>query len=70
MFAIDVLGCPKCSGRLKLIAFITGVGVARKILAHLALPTTGPPTTKAVRMGGDEAELAPEYDQVDRTWEE
>ena len=70
VFAIDVLDCPKCSGRMKLIAFITGAGVARQILEHLDLPTTGPPTAKAARLGRDEREPAPEYDQVDPTWEE
>ena len=57
---------------MKLIAFITGQGVARQILEHLALPITGPPTAKAARMGGDEreSEPAPEYDQVDPSWEE
>ena len=52
---------------MKLIAFITGAGVARQILEHLELPTTGPPTAKAVQMGDDEREPAPEYDQVDPT---
>ena len=38
VFAIDVLDCPKCSGRMKLIAFITGQGLARQIgvLKHRA----------------------------------
>ena len=72
VFALDVLDCPKCFGRMKLIAFITGQGVARHILEHLDLPTMGPPTAKAARMGGDERERepAPEYDQIDPTWEE
>ena len=66
VFAIDVLDCPKCSGQMKLIAFITGQGVARQILESLDLPATGPPTAKAARMGSDK----PEYDQVDHVWEE
>ena len=45
--------CPKCSGRLRLIAFITG---------------EGPPAAKAARPGDDAPEAAPEYDQVDPTW--
>ena len=61
---------PKCSGRMKLIAFVTDEGVARQILEHLALPNTGPPTAKAARMVGDEREPAPAYDQVDPTWNE
>ena len=35
----DVLSCPRCHGRLKIIAFITELAVVRKILAHLRLPT-------------------------------
>ena len=70
VFAIDVLDCPKCSGRMKLIAFITGAGVARQILEHLSLPTTGPPTAKAARTGSEQPDPAPEYDQVDPSWEE
>ena len=55
---------------MKLIAFITGAGVARQILEHLSLPTTGPPTAKAARTGSEQPDPAPEYDQVDPTWEE
>ena len=43
-FKVDVLECPKCQGRLSIIAFITDVIVVGKILAHLRLPTaTEPP---------------------------
>ena len=35
----DLLSCPRCHGRLKIIAFITELAVVRKILAHLRLPT-------------------------------
>ncbi|HYS07234.1 MAG TPA: hypothetical protein VEP66_00760, partial [Myxococcales bacterium] len=43
VFAVDVLSCPVCSGRMKLIAYIASSSVARRILEHLGLPTTGPP---------------------------
>ena len=39
---VDVLACPRCGGRLRLIALIEGSAVARRILAHLALPTDVP----------------------------
>jgi hypothetical protein len=41
-FAIDVLTCPDCGGRLRLIATITDHSVIKKILGHLGLPTAGP----------------------------
>jgi len=39
VFAIDVLTCPHCGARRKLIALLTDPAVVRKILAHLGLPT-------------------------------
>jgi hypothetical protein len=41
-FGFDVLACPKCGGRLKLIAMIEQPEVIEKILSHLGLPTEGP----------------------------
>ena len=37
-FAIDVLRCTHCGGRLRLRAAITDKATARKILEHLGLP--------------------------------
>jgi hypothetical protein len=48
-FGIDVLACPRCGGRLQLIATIEDPTVVRKILTHLGLappernPGPGPP---------------------------
>ena len=41
-FAIDVLACPDCGGRLRLIATLHDPVVIRKILAHLARSQSGP----------------------------
>ena len=41
-FEIDVLACPRCGGRMQLIATIEDPSVIRKILAHLGLPTEVP----------------------------
>ena len=41
-YALDVLVCPKCSGPMQVIAFINDERVARRILAHLGLPTATP----------------------------
>ena len=40
-FGIDVLACPHCGGRLRLIATLHDPAVIRKILAHLALSHSG-----------------------------
>jgi hypothetical protein len=41
-FAIDVLECPHCGGRLRLIATLHDPAVIRKILAHLGMARSGP----------------------------
>ena len=41
-FGFDVLACPRCGGRLRLIAFIEHPVVIRRILNHLGLPTEIP----------------------------
>jgi len=48
-FAIDVLACPRCGGRLKLIARVTQPRVIRRILEHLGLPAdvAEPPLARA-----------------------
>jgi hypothetical protein len=47
VFAVDVLACPECGGRLRLIAFIADDAVARRILLHLGLDSRGPPVARA-----------------------
>ncbi len=39
---LDVLACPRCGGRLKLIALIDDPAVIRRVLRHLELPTEVP----------------------------
>ncbi len=46
-YALDVLVCTRCSGPMRVIAFIDNERVARQILAHLGLPTA--PTFKPSR---------------------
>jgi hypothetical protein len=41
-FGVDVLACPRCGGRLRLLALITHRAVAERILRHLGLPTERP----------------------------
>ena len=69
MFDVDVLACPECGGRLRLIAFIAEPTVARKILDHLALDSTGPPT-KTRRAEPADVEPVPEHDAADPLYDE
>jgi len=51
VFAVDVLACPRCGGRMRILATIDDPLVARRILAHLGLlstdPQPDPPTWRA-----------------------
>jgi hypothetical protein len=40
--SIDVLACPHCGGRLRLIATLHDPAVIRKLLAHLGMARSGP----------------------------
>jgi hypothetical protein len=41
-FALDVLACPHCGGRLRLIATLHDPAGIRKLLAHLGMARSGP----------------------------
>ena len=41
-FGFDVLACPRCGGRVRLIALIDDPPVIRRILGHLGLPIEVP----------------------------
>jgi hypothetical protein len=41
-FGLDVLACPRCGGRLRLVALIEQRAVIDRILRHLGLPTETP----------------------------
>ncbi len=41
-FGVDVLACPRCGGRLRLVALIDQAAVIDRILRHLGLPTEIP----------------------------
>ena len=70
-FGIDVLACPRCGGRLQLIAMIEDARVIARILRHLGVPTevptprpARPPPADAWRDAwaidtGDSAEFTP-----------
>lgn len=45
--SVDILECPKCHGRLRVVAVITEREPVRRILAHLRMPTEAPPIARA-----------------------
>ena len=49
IFAVDVLQCPRCGGRMRILAAIEDPSVARKILDCLGLPSRPPPVAPARR---------------------
>jgi hypothetical protein len=46
-FDVDVLQCPRCHGRLRVLAVITEREPIQRILAHLGVPTDPPPLARA-----------------------
>jgi hypothetical protein len=72
VFALDVLECPRCAGRLELIAFIAEPGIAKRILDHLGLASQAPPLAKARAPGepGAAGDEAPDYHSGDPTYDE
>jgi hypothetical protein len=41
-FGVDVLACPRCGGRLRLMALIAQPAIIARILTHLGLPADVP----------------------------
>lgn len=48
VFALDVLQCQRCGGRLRILAAIHPPETTRKILVHLGLPSRAPPLAPPV----------------------
>jgi hypothetical protein len=67
-FGVDVLACPRCGGRLRLVAVIEQASVVQRILRHLGLPTEVPeprPARAPPRLLDpieDQSQDAPEFD--------
>ena len=47
LFEADVLKCPRCDGRMTIIATVTDPTVVRKILTCIGLPVRAPPVAPA-----------------------
>jgi hypothetical protein len=67
-FGFDVLACPRCGGRLRLIALIEHASVVQRILGRLGLPTEVPELRPArappagLETLDDQARGAPEFE--------
>jgi len=46
-FDLDVLCCPKCSGRMRVLSLIEHPRTARRILRHLGMRDHPPPIARA-----------------------
>ena len=60
-FDVDILECPKCKGRLRLIETVVEKGAARQILERLGLPVDAPQLVRArdpTTLDGDEPDAA------------
>jgi len=71
VFEIDALSCPRCGGRMRVLAAITAPDVARRILACLNLPTRAPPLAKMCPAGrtlSRPAQEVPSAGQADTPW--
>ena len=65
VFEVDALCCPRCGGRMRVLAAITEAGVAQRILACLNLPTRAPPLAGRRPVGRTRA--WPEYEAPSAT---
>ena len=67
-FGVDVLACPRCGGRLRLVALIDQASVIQRILRHLRVPAEIPeprperPPPRAADPIADQSRDAPEFD--------
>lgn len=71
VFALDVLECPKCAGRLEVIAYIAEAAVAKRILDHLGMDSQAPPLARARAPEGDApGDPGPDYAVGDPAYED
>jgi hypothetical protein len=69
VYSLDVLACPLCGGRMELMAFIAEAAVARRILDHLGLASTGRPLATAAAPD-PAADPGPEYGGPDPSYDD
>ena len=70
VFSLDVLSCPECGGRMELMAFIAEAGIAKRILDHLGVASTGPPLLLRAAAPEEHADPGPEYGGADPSYDD
>jgi len=60
-FAVDVLQCPSCHGRMRVMAVLTKPESVQRICAHLGLATETPPPARARDPADDVQQLELEW---------
>ncbi len=65
VFAVDVLGCPRCGGRMRILAAIQTPEAIRAILDHLGLPSRAPPLAPARPQAESDTGLPSDIDPPD-----
>ena len=65
VFLTDALTCPKCQGRMEILAAITEPEAIRKILDHLGIPSEAPPRTAARSPPQSELSGTADLEEVD-----
>jgi len=60
VFAVDVLECPRCGGRMRILSAIQSPDAIRAILDHLGLPSRAPPVAAARSWENSAEDAAPD----------
>ena len=71
VFEVDALCCPRCGGRMRVLAAITEADVAQRSLACLNLPTRAPPLAGSRPVGRTRVwpeHEAPSSTETDTLW--
>ena len=69
VYAVDVLRCDRCGGRMRVLAFIRTAAVVRRILEHLGLPAEPPRTAPARASPEPDDDPGWRDDDVDAAWD-
>ena len=69
VYAVDVLRCDRCGGRMRVLAFIRTAAVVRRILEHLGLPAQPPRTAPARASPEPDDDPGWRDDDVDAAWD-
>jgi hypothetical protein len=67
---VDVLACPRCDGRLEVIACITEPGVAKWILDPLGIASQAPPVARCPAAAEEPPEPVPVDEVADPIYDD